>query len=258
MIISRDYGTERWRLPPPIDGGWADLDREDARLLVGRLAEARASASTEAALGVEAVRLARLDFYAGWMLCDIQTAPPKGPPADENLSGAASIPLRHPVVRSYLYGPDGFTPLEGLSTPIHEHNALHGIDLSTAAKFKSYLRFFCFFVRGELGPFELHETDRALDIASITDREKQAGIASSLRPLEESGRTKGRGRKFRGCVLYGENLFESDFQVTPQGKVEMLNDELLAVDVRRLPPLGFDGNARFAAGGPVDKEQNVT
>lgn len=239
MIVSENYGAERWRLPPPIEGDWVDLTRDDAALLVTRLSEASRTGSPAAVMKVEAMRVARLDFYGGWMLCDLQTLP------DETAEESGTE--NEPTARSYLFGPDGFTPLTGQSMPIHEHNVQHGIDISTIEKCKAYLRFFCFFVRGERGPFELHETGGALDLTGPADEATQAKIQSVLRPLEDAPQVEGADKfqAFRGCVLYGDDLFEAHFLITARGTVQMLDDALVAEGVRRSPPLGFEGNTRF-------------
>lgn len=260
MIVSKEYGPDKWRLPPPVEGEWVELKRDDALLLASRLSESNRF-SAQSLATVEAVRVARLDFYPGWMLCDFQIVLPpskteQGEPVEAQGRAAEQ---QEPVLRSYLYGPDGFTSLSGISMPIHEHNALHGLDISTIEKCKSYLRFFCFFIRGDMGPFELHESSGALDILTGFDEQKQRSIKSALRPIEVSKtvETKEGSRAFRGCVFYADQLFESDFLIEPQGRIEMLNDSVVAEGVRRLPPIGFDDNSRFLMRGPENKGGSI-
>ena len=249
MRISENYGPENWHLPPPIEGDWAEFDQSGAALLVARLSEAIRADAAAATTWVEAARALPLDFYEGWMLCDIQTLFVAARP--DSLLEADTPVTAEPrrTVSSYLFGPDGFTPLDGASRQIHEHNMKHGIDVSTVEKAKSYLRFFCFFVRADMGPFEIHETGARLDLKDISDADALQKATKALSPLGESDPPSGSQfeRSFRACVLYGDHLFESQFGIASYGHVEMLNDDLIVGGVHRTPELGFDGNRRFAA-----------
>ncbi len=136
----------------------------------------------------------------------------------------------------YLVGPDlALFRLNGTSPPIHEVNDKSQLKL-TAANAASYLFFFCFFVRGEEGPFYLVESadDTALgDLALLRHPEAEVTrnlLASAVRPLECQSAADG-GFACTGVVLYSNALFVAKFSLGADGKVAMLDDDPIAADL---------------------------
>lgn len=118
--------------------------------------------------------------------------------------------------------------LDGTSEPIHAVNRLEGVTISaeTAAE---YLRFFCFAVRGEEGPFLLLE--EAHGAASDDDPPEVKAARALATPLKPSGRDDGGRYLFDGVVHYDRTLFHSAFAIGDDGTVEMLDDEPAMGDV---------------------------
>lgn len=229
-------------LPPPIAGNWLTLPQEEADLLCTRLGESRVPGLD--LHGGALVRVLPLSFWKGWILCDVQPGP-------EPLSGPAAL-LRarkredsneQPAIHSLVYGPDGFMILDGQSAPIHGHNARHGIELPSAEAERDYLRFFCFFVRGEEGPFEVVEEAGRLDLTG--DRKTRAKV-KPLSPIPGKAGADDDGRKvYAASIHYGNALFNAQLALHPTGMVEMLDDEPLSQNVGISPSLQFRGTARW-------------
>lgn len=128
--------------------------------------------------------------------------------------------------------------LNGTSPPIHEVNAKAPIKL-TEENVLSYLIFFCFFVRGEEGPFYILESlDDPLvqDIKnfSLDDKLMEATfsvIDGTARPALLLKVNK-EGEFFcEAVVAYSNALFIGRFLVKPTGMIEMLEDEAIAADM---------------------------
>lgn len=254
-------GNGEFMLPVPISGDWTMLVEEQAQLLITRLSECNfpGISLTNGAR----VRILPLPFWERWILCDVQPhhverKAPAGNRIGRMAEREAEMVSRETgkdeeemlgAVHSFAYGPDGFLPLDGTSALIHQHNALHGVDLSTTALQHSYLRFFCFFVRGENGPFEVLEDPARL--AGKAGRE----FAGKLKPLEALKEKPPKGKEKAGLhvasIHYGTSLFAARFALHATGMVEMLDDDLIGDDVGLDPDLRFRGTARWQNGGEV-------
>ena len=178
------------------------------------------------------------------MLCDLQFKPPAV--VRQSLKGQIGTEL---ASLSYLYGPDGFLPLAGRSDPIYQHNTLHGIDLSDETLRLDYLRFFCFAVHGEGGPFMIHETVDTLELgAAVRDSEETAAIAAAVRPLEREPDLSQLPHEltYRACVHFAGNLFTSRFSLDLTGMVAMLDDAPIAEHVAAKPAVCYAGHLRYA------------
>jgi ankyrin repeat protein len=128
----------------------------------------------------------------------------------------------------FLMDKGNLYPLNGTSLPVHEVNLRAPIRLNET-NVLDYLRFFCFFVRGEGGPFYFVER---LDDPFIPDhpviRQILSGTirAATLEGVNEHG--------FFMCdavVYYSNALFLANFMVQPSGMIEMLEDEPIAADL---------------------------
>ncbi|CAH2405599.1 hypothetical protein [Mesorhizobium escarrei] len=158
-------------------------------------------------------------------------------------------------IQSYLYGPDGFTPLDGASKPVHEHRELHGIAIDTDDRRKAFLRFFCFFVRGADGPFEVQEDPDGFDATAVRPPDAFKEFEEIVGPLRAHEAQDGGAGSFLydACLLYGHQLFRVRFCIYTHGVIEMLGDELVGENVRRVPQIGFAGTARYSALRPLRK-----
>ena len=120
--------------------------------------------------------------------------------------------------------------LNGVASPVHEVNDKAPVQLNQD-NVVDYLVFFCFFVRGEEGPFFILE--------SIEDPLIPPNINPTVRAVFEGTihRATYEGRNFRGeflcdaVVSYSNALFIANYAVKPTGDIEMVNDEPIAADL---------------------------
>lgn len=197
--------------PAAFDGDWSDIPEETSRLLFERMYDF-GILPRRRKLG--RLRAMPLPFFADHVLCDVET-----------------------IVReqdrewvSCLYGPDGARALTGDSAVIHALNNRADPSLADLSHEEAYLRFFCRFVHGDEGPFEI-----------VTRPEQVLGDVpteiSDPRKDPESG-------LWSASVLYGGVLFAAEFKVNANGQVKMESDTPLVEDVRRVPDVVYDEAAR--------------
>jgi hypothetical protein len=120
--------------------------------------------------------------------------------------------------------------LNGTSPPIHEVNALAPVKI-TEANVLEYLRFFCFFVRGEEGPFLIAEDMNNPDMPQGADDKTRMVIEGTIRPASYEGKNAQGFYLCEAVVFYSNALFMANFAVQPTGMIEMLNDEPIATDL---------------------------
>ncbi|MCB9988203.1 MAG: hypothetical protein H6868_02585 [Rhodospirillales bacterium] len=120
--------------------------------------------------------------------------------------------------------------LNGTSPPIHEVNAQAPIKI-TEENVLDYLRFFCYFVRGEEGPFLIAEDIDNPDLPKDMDDKTRAVVEGSIRPATYEGKNEQGFMLCDGVVFYSNALFIANFAVQPGGMIEMLDDEPIAADL---------------------------
>ncbi len=120
--------------------------------------------------------------------------------------------------------------LVGTSPPIHEVNAKAQIKL-TEENVLEYLRFFCFFVRGEEGPFLIAESMDDPYMPQDIDEQTRTVIEGTIRPASYEGRNEQGFFLCDAVVYYSNALFIANFAVQPGGMIEMLDDEPIAADL---------------------------
>ncbi len=235
-------GGPTFRIDPPIAGNWKNLGERMAPLLLSRLAETGYFADSDYPYPL--VRVLPLDFYPGWILCDFPTKETRPLADDEKPAPGLSEGLIETGrgCHSFLYGADGFTALDGSSAAIHRHNAVHGIDLSTPENVISYFRFFCFFVRGDAGPFEVADNPTTFWLSADADGKRVPALAE---PPQLSARTPEGGSSLVATIFHAGQLFHSRFLVAPNGDVSMNDDDVVAAHVVRRPALSFVNTLRF-------------
>lgn len=128
----------------------------------------------------------------------------------------------------YLIVEGNLVRLDGVSPPVHEANLRAPVQL-TPENVLEYLKFFCFFVRSDEGPFYLLERPDhpILTFEPDEETEQMFGVlarAPSCRGPNELGEFP-----CSAVVFYGAALFEASFLVHPSGMVEMTDDEPIAV-----------------------------
>lgn len=120
--------------------------------------------------------------------------------------------------------------LNGTSPPIHEVNAAAPVQINES-NIIEYLRFFCFFVRGEEGPFLIAEDMKNPDMPQDMDAQTRAVVEGTIRPASFEGKNEQGFFLCDGVVFYSNALFIANFAVQPGGMIEMLDDEPIAADL---------------------------
>jgi hypothetical protein len=121
--------------------------------------------------------------------------------------------------------------LNGTSPPIHEVNEVAPIKV-TEENILEYLRFFCFFVRGEEGPFLIVEdiNNPYLPKAKLDEGSLKA-IEGAIRPATYEGKNDEGHYMCDGIVYYSNALFIANFAIQSSGMIEMLDDDPVVADL---------------------------
>jgi hypothetical protein len=117
--------------------------------------------------------------------------------------------------------------LNGTSPPIHEVNSKSPIKL-TEDNAADYLRFFCFFVRGDEGPFYILEDIDDPFIPAFESPYAQEKLKNNIQPITYEGKNSQDCFIFHATVFYSDALFKGEFAIRLNGMIEMLNDTPLA------------------------------
>jgi hypothetical protein len=120
--------------------------------------------------------------------------------------------------------------LNGTSPPIHEVNAKAPVKV-TEENVLEYLKFFCFFVRGEEGPFLIAEDIDSPDMPKNMDPKTKAVVEGTIRPASYEGKNEQGFFLCDAVVFYSNALFIANFSVQPSGMIEMMDDEPIAADL---------------------------
>lgn len=121
--------------------------------------------------------------------------------------------------------------LDGTSAPIHDANEAGPIKLNED-NVLDYLRFFCFFVHGDEGPFLILENinDPAIDHDRMDDATRKV-VEGSIMPASFEGKDDKGQYIASALVLYGDALFSARFALTDDGMIEMTDDDPIAGDL---------------------------
>ncbi len=130
----------------------------------------------------------------------------------------------------YLTDQGNLFRLNGTSPPIHEVNSKAPVKINDD-NVLDYLRFFCFFVRGDEGPFYVAEDMSDANLPQDMDATTQSVIEGTIRPASFEGMNDQGHFLCDAVVFYSNALFIANFSVQPGGMIEMLNDEPIAGDL---------------------------
>lgn len=130
----------------------------------------------------------------------------------------------------YLTDQGNLFRLNGTSPPIHEVNAKAPIKINEK-NVLDYLRFFCFFVRGEEGPFYVSESMDDPNMPQDMDEGVRDTIDGIIEPAEFLGMNDKGHFLCKAVVFYSNALFIANFAVQPSGMIEMLDDEPMVADL---------------------------
>ena len=130
----------------------------------------------------------------------------------------------------YLTNKGELTRLDGTSPPIHMMNAEAPIKLNED-NILDYVRFFCYFVRGEEGPFLVCETMDTYGLPEAPDSSTTKAIEGVLRPATYEGKNDDGHYMCDAVIYYSNALFLSNFMIQQTGMIEMLEDDPLLTDL---------------------------
>ncbi|MBB3189198.1 ankyrin repeat domain-containing protein [Halomonas cerina] len=133
----------------------------------------------------------------------------------------------------FLLQGDTLHRLNGTSPPIHEVNGKEKPFIHEATVLH-YLTFFCFFVRGEDGPFLIVDRPENSFLADLGER--SSVIGNIFRPPRVWGKDNRGNWRVSSLVYYADAVFLANFRVQPVGKVEMIDDTPILTDL----PDGID------------------
>ncbi len=120
--------------------------------------------------------------------------------------------------------------LNGTSPPIHEVNSKAPVKI-TDDNVLEYLKFFCFFVRGEEGPFLIAESMNDPYMPKNIDERTRSVIEGTIRPASYEGKNETGNFMCDAVVYYSNALFIANFAVEPGGMIRMVDDEPIATDL---------------------------
>lgn len=118
--------------------------------------------------------------------------------------------------------------LNGSSPAIHEMNARTELVINEANVLE-YLAFFCFFVRGEEGPFLI--LDRPNHMFVQSDKAGHETLVELHRTPRRWKQNSDGDWQVSALVSYSNAVFVADFLVRLDGMIEMLEDHPIAVDL---------------------------
>ena len=128
--------------------------------------------------------------------------------------------------------------LDGSSAPIHDANEVDPI-LVTEDNALEYLRFFCYFVHGDEGPFLIVEdiNHPALDTSKMEEATRKT-IESTILPAAFEGKGEDGSFEASAMVLYGNAIFSTRFSLSGNGMIEMIDDDPIAADlpIKKIKP----------------------
>jgi len=130
----------------------------------------------------------------------------------------------------YLTDQGNLFRLNGTSPPIHEVNNKAPIKINEENVLE-YLRFFCFFVRGDEGPFYVAEDITDQNLPQDMDATTKSVVEGTIRPASFEGMNEQGHFLCDAVVFYANALFIANFSVQPTGMIEMMNDEPIAGDL---------------------------
>lgn len=134
-------------------------------------------------------------------------------------------PSWNPAVTVYcLEYEDRLYQLDGTSPPIHDINSRSKISLNST-NVLDYLRFFCFFVRADEGPFIIAEGLSQTEIPAGLTPEERSRLRQVLRPASYNGYVRSK-QTFHAMasVYYSNAIFLCDFEIKKSGLVLMIDD----------------------------------
>lgn len=204
MIFDRYDAATQWPIIPQPPGDWKVLEQAEAKGLIGQ-------APINVSDFILCARALPLPFYRD--LAGVEALFDLGQEKGRGLL-------------SFVVGQE-LALLDGNAAIIHELNARVSFALRDSETAASYLRFFCYYVRGADGSFIV--TDSADELpwkdGIAIDAAKRAAAAAIAPPTLEDTPAGKEGFLFASTVRYAGFLFGAHFLVSPSGMIDMLDDD---------------------------------
>jgi TPR repeat protein len=201
-----------WATAPLLPGAWTTLQVEERSSELERFAADPVAARLEG-WDLERLRTLPITFYTDAALYEVEVW------RDDERG-----------VFTYLRAGDRITAIDGNSAGVHALNAESLLQIGSIRQAVSYLRFFVGALEGSDLRFQVvDEIEDLLWLPDATDADRQA-VAGKLRLLDISEGPDGSWQG-TGTVVYGQGAYDVDLELSGDGKVEMLNDTLIAADL---------------------------
>jgi hypothetical protein len=219
--VSAGLNHVPWEDRPPLPGNWRDLSGEEAGEVLVRLMRASQWVLPSGDLvtwSIHRIRALPLVFYKRCALVDIQL----------QRSGRDFAEL----ITALMAEDGGIALLDGRSELLHTLNP-DLICLDDEAAAVAYLRFFCQFVRGEEGPFQVVESLGELAMKELGLSVLLPPDVAAIKPVQRMNDIDlvGDAWRFQGYVQYSDTVSRSVFKVSRGGKVDMEGDVCIAADL---------------------------
>lgn len=130
----------------------------------------------------------------------------------------------------YLTLEENLFRLNGTSPPIHEVNAKAPVKINED-NVLDYLDFFCFYVRGEEGPFLIAHSLADTYVPKRVDDDTRYAFESAIEPPFYEGQNEKGHFMCEASVYYSNAIFEAQFAVQPTGMIEMIDDNPIVADL---------------------------
>ncbi|MGA0543976.1 hypothetical protein ACO2Q1_01740 [Brevundimonas sp. VNH65] len=204
-----------WRLPPLLAGEWTELGPDDALAVMRVVGAAVRLGQTETPVVLhhycDRVRTRSLACHGGLLAVEIQGYGAGGEPG----------------IISAIVLADGVFIADGTSAPIHNLNDRFGAGLDTPEARRDYALLFLNWVRANDGRFQPLETAHDVDHRLAEPAWARDHLGPLAAPLTELGALPNGGWRLRTPVVHGGGVFIADFQLSPDGQMEMVDDQML-------------------------------
>ena len=207
VVVDHDEDRERWNgYNWDAHAGWHKADKDSAKIYMKKVKEVLKKAGEGGRHTKWVVERGVLSFYPGSSIFKVH---------------AGSWDNNNRFFY-FLVNSDEIFYLNGTSPPIYTFNEEYKIQLNKE-NILDYLRFFCFFVRGEDGPFFIFDHfnknifNEQISVEDLELLSKESHSSFVINEVEDRFECVAR-------VLYGNGLFGAYFSIQPTGMVEMRED----------------------------------
>lgn len=135
-----------------------------------------------------------------------------------------------PAYAYWLCDGENLFRLNGTSPPIHEFNAKQETDFEGISGLQ-YLKFFCFFVHGDDGPFYILDGRRAAYFPKDLSADDKTRVDACFQSPRRYGVAQDGAFRISAMIYYANACFVADFLIEVSGMVRMQEDWPLIGDL---------------------------